>query len=251
MRIPQHPLFLRLMTISAVSLLLCVSQPRAEDPEVAALQQIIVSLEKSLDARIGVMILDGGTEWQWGHRQDERFLMASTFKSVLCGAVLDHVTHTSATLEDTLPVIATDILNYAPVTRRHIGQSMTVGNLCFATLDQSDNTAANLLIGWIGGSFRVKVFLRSLGDTVTRLDRIEPELNRFVPNDPRDTTSPAAMVATWKKMLMGAGLTKAAAGQLTTWMQAGGVTGKLIRAHAPANWMIAEILLKKSVFRLV
>ena len=35
--------------------------------------------------------------------------------------------------------------------------------------------------------------MRTLGDTVTRLDRIETELNEAAPGDPRDTTTPAAM----------------------------------------------------------
>jgi len=47
------------------------------------------------------------------------------------------------------------------------------------------------------------VFARSLGDTVTRLDRIETALNEALPGDPRDTMSPAAMVTNMRLLLVG------------------------------------------------
>jgi beta-lactamase class A len=80
---------------------------------------------------------------------------------------------------------------------------MTIGDLCFAALDMSDNTATNLLIDRIGGPEDVTAFLREIGDPISRLDRREPELNTFAPGDPRDTTTPEAMAATLETMLTG------------------------------------------------
>ena len=200
----------------------------------------ISRLEASLGGRIGILVRDSGSDWQWGHREDERFLMASTFKSVLCGAVLNRVAEGAFALGDPLNISAADILDYAPVTEAHVGGTMAMGDLCLAALDMSDNTAANLLIARLGGPQEVTSFLRGIGDQVTRLDRTEPDLNLFDPADPRDTTSPAAMTATWQAMLLGDALSPAARAQLTSWMSQGGVTGELIRASTPEGWQVAD-----------
>jgi beta-lactamase class A len=63
--------------------------------------------------------------------------------------------------------------------------------LCEGAIEQSDNTAGNLLLNAFGGPAGLTNFMRTLGDRVTRLDRIEPELNSAIPGDERDTT-PAA-----------------------------------------------------------
>ncbi|MCF3932027.1 class A beta-lactamase [Acuticoccus sp. M5D2P5] len=226
----------------AAGLALCVLLPTAAlatDAE-DRLAETIAALEAKHDARIGVLVRDGASNWEWGHREDERFLMASTFKSVLCGAVLDRVDRGALTLDEPIAVRETDMVAYAPVTEKHVGGTMTVGALCLATLDMSDNPAANLLIERLGGPQEVTAYLRAIGDDVTRLDRLEPDLNIFAPGDPRDTTSPAAMLSTWDAMLRGDALAPASRERLTTWMSHGGVTGKLIRAHTPEGWTVSD-----------
>ncbi len=204
------------------------------------LADTIHDLEVELDARIGVLIRDSATDWEWGVRQDERFLMASTFKSVLCGAVLNRVDEGTLALDEQIEINGRDIIEYAPVAEEHVGGALTIGELCYATLDLSDNTAANLLLERLGGPGAVTAFLRSIGDPVTRLDRIEPELNLFSPGDPRDTTSPAAILTTWEAMLTGDALSPNSRGQLTDWMSDGGVTGGLLRASTPEGWLVVD-----------
>lgn len=211
----------------------------AQSPE-DRLSETIATLESDLDARIGVVVSEPASSWTWGHREDERFLMASTFKSLLCGAVLEQADAGLLTLDETIPIVPEAILEYAPVTEQKVGTSMSIGDLCLATLDISDNTAANLLLDRIGGTAEVTAFVQRLGDTVTRLDRGEPDLNIFAPGDPRDTTSPSAMVQTWQAMLLGSALSPAARQQLTDWMSLGGVTGALIRASTPSDWAVTD-----------
>src|SRR5438477_4752286 len=57
---------------------------------------------------------------------------------------------------------------------------MTLGALCAAAIEQSDNTAGNLLLDTIGGPVGLTNFARSIGDEMTRLDRKEPELNSAI-----------------------------------------------------------------------
>ena len=73
-----------------------------------------------------------------------------------------------------------------------------------AAVTVSDNTAANLLLPKVGGPVGFTAFVGSLGDGVTRLDRNEPTLNTNYPGDPRDTTSPRAMVGLMRQVFSGA-----------------------------------------------
>jgi beta-lactamase class A len=227
-------------TLSRLLLSLLLASPVLADPTEQALTETIATMESDLQARIGIQILDTADGWTWGHRQDERFLMASTFKSVLCGAVLQAADQGHLSLTEPVAIRADQIHGHAPVTEAHVGGQLPVADLCLATLDLSDNGAANLLIDRLGGPSEVTAFLRGIGDPVTRLDRKEPDLNLFAPGDPRDTTSPAAMVATWQALLLGDALTPASRGLLNDWMSFGGVTGDFFRASAPAGWRIAD-----------
>jgi beta-lactamase class A len=71
------------------------------------------------------------------------------------------------------------------LTKEHVDAGfMTVDGLCAAAIVWSDNTAARTArrsIGWTR-------YVRSLGDTISRLDRTEPDLNTAIAGDPRTTT---------------------------------------------------------------
>lgn len=219
--------------------LLIASTASAEDPEVR-LFETVDRIEQSLGARVGLVVRDSGSDWSLSHRADERFLMASTFKAMLCGAVLHRADAGALDLDERLEIEPEDVLAYAPVTETMVGGTMSVGELCLAALDMSDNTATNLLIDRLGGPQTVTAFLRGIGDPVSRLDRREPELNTFTPGDPRDTTTPAAMASTLETMLERDALSPKSRAQLVDWMSHGGVTGALIRASTPEGWLVAD-----------
>jgi beta-lactamase class A len=227
-----------MVAVSALGLL-AASEALATDTE-ARLLETVERIEHSLDARVGLFVRDTGSDWSISHRADERFLMTSTFKSVLCGAVLQEADMGSLDLNERIEIGAEDILSYAPVAESKVGDTMTVRELCFAALDMSDNTATNLLIDRLGGPEAVTAFLRRIGDPISRLDRREPDVNTFSPGDPRDTTTPTAMVSTLETMLMGDALTPQSRMQLVEWMSKGGVTGALIRASTPSGWLVAD-----------
>ena len=89
-----------------------------------------------------------------------------------------------------------DLLEYAPTARQNLARnakaSMSVADMC-AAIGSSATRLANLLLVRVGGPPALTAFRRSTGDTVTRLDHKEPELNRSPPGDPNDTTTPLAM----------------------------------------------------------
>ncbi len=157
--------------------------------------------------------------------------MMSTFKVLLCGAVLSRVAGQEQ-LGRRIHYSQNDLVEYSPVTEKHLTDGMTVRELCSAAITMSDNTAANLLTT-IGGPKELTAFC-NMGDHVTRLDRWEPELNEAIPNDERDTTMPAAMATTLRKLLTGELLTLASRQQLIDWMEADKVAGPL----GPSGWLV-------------
>ena len=211
----------------------------AETP-LQPLADTAAGIEDRFDARVGLVLANTGTGESWTHRADERFLMTSTAKVPLCGAVLARADEGTLSLTEELPITDADILSYAPVTETRDGDSMSIADLCLATVDMSDNTAANLLIDRLGGPQAVTQFLRDSGDPVSRLDRHEPELNTFALGDERDTSTPAAMADMLRNLLLGDVLTPASRDQLADWMVRGGVTGALLRRDAPADWIIYD-----------
>ncbi|WP_158971216.1 class A beta-lactamase [Chachezhania sediminis] len=205
-----------------------------------ALSDTVEQVEQTLGARVGLALVDTGSGRSWFHRGDERFLMNSTVKVPVCGAVLALDDAGVLDLSESLPVVQEEILSYAPVTKTRVGQQMTLAELCLAAIDISDNTAANMLIDRVGGPQAVTAFFRAAGDQASRLDRREPELNSFRAGNPQDTTTPAAMSGTLRALLFGEVLSPAAREQLAEWMSQGGVTRNLLRADAPASWQILD-----------
>ena len=210
------------------------ARPPAPPPGIAA-------LEAELGGRIGLMALDTGTGTRLAHRADERFSMASTFKWTLAAFVLARVDKGELDPDEPVRYGPADLLSYAPIAKAHLAEgALSVGALAAAAVEWSDNTAANLLLNLCGGPDALTRFLRSVGDQVTRLDRMELTLNSNLPRDPRDTTSPAAMVATMRTLLLGDVLSPASRARLIGWLK-GCETGKeRLRAGLPQDWTAGD-----------
>jgi len=191
--------------------------------------------EQTLGARVGVAVIDTRDNKTWSYKGDERFPMASTFKTLACAALLD--SGKQGKLET---ISKKDLEPYSPVTKELVGQTVPASELCAATLRTSDNTAGNKVLDAVGGPKRVTDFLRRIGDDFTRLDRREPDVNEGKPGDERDTTTPAAMAATMQKLVLGDALGKANRKILKDWLIADEVGGPLVRAGIPHDWKVAD-----------
>ena len=205
----------------------------------------MAALQQRLGGRIGVSALTGS-----GDNKDsgslslsstERFAHCSTFKWLLATQILHQVDQGKVTLDKPIAYAKADLLDYAPVTTKNLARGhMTLGELCAAAVELSDNTAANLLLAQAGGPAGLTAFARGLGDSVTRFDRTEPDLNSNLANDPRDTTTPLAMAGLLRTVYTGSVLKADSLAQLKTWM-VGCQTGlKQIRAGVPAGWTVAD-----------
>lgn len=198
----------------------------------------LAELERQTGARIGLAALNTGNGRSLRWRQDERFLMCSSFKLSLAAAVLAKAGRGEEELDRLVTYGKDELLAVSPATTRNLATGMTVEALCEAAVIYSDNTAANLLMRIVGGSAGVTAFWRGLGDGTSRLDRIEPALN--LPDGDKDTTTPAAMLATLQRLTLGPGLLPAAREKLTGWMLRNTTGELMLRAGLPKDWRIGD-----------
>jgi beta-lactamase class A len=210
-------------------------------PSAPRFAEDMAQLEAKSGGRLGVAVIDSKDGALSQHRGEELFPMCSTFKVLASAAVLKSAGADLAGLQRRLRFEKSDLVEYSPVTGEHTGgDGMTLAELCEAAITRSDNTAGNQLLKNIGGPEGLTSFARSLGDEVTRLDRIETELNEANPGDVRDTTSPNAMAANLRKLLLGDALLPAARDQLAAWMAANKTGDTRLRAGLPQNWRVGD-----------
>lgn len=208
--------------------------------DAAGAQAQLVRLEAGLGGRLGVFAIDTANGATLGHRADERFAMASSFKAILAAAVLARSLQTEGLLQRVVRYTERDLITHSPITARHVAQGMTVADLCAATVQYSDNAAANLLLDVLGGPAAVTAFTRSIGDTQFRLDRTEPALNSAQAGDPRDTTTPQAMAHTLRKLVLADALPAPQRTQFTNWLLGNTTGAARIRAGVPAGWAVGD-----------
>ena len=145
-------------------------------------QTSLQTIEKNTNGRIGVAAINLANGSVLLHRERERFAMCSTFKWLLGAVVLQKAEQGTEQLNRKITWTADDLVFYSPITKPLVEKSNTrmatlsVGELCHATLSTSDNTAANLLLNTMGGPAGLTQAVRDFGDRTTRLDRYEPQL---------------------------------------------------------------------------
>lgn len=200
------------------------------------------SIEQRLSARIGVYAENLRTGQAFEHRPDERFAMCSTFKASLAALCLSRSDQGQLDLDEQLAFEGTEILPTSPVTQNNLAAgSMSISDLCQAIVEYSDNTAANLLLTHIGGPAAMTQFFRDIGDTTSRLDRIELALNSNTEGDERDTTSPRAMARTLSQLTMSANvMLDQSRARLIQWMRNEQNGQNRIRAAVPRDWTVGN-----------
>src|SRR5690606_37655991 len=213
------------------------SPPETPDPIAGRL----AALERQAGGRLGALFLDAASGRVTGHRADERFALCSTVKWPLAAVILKAVDAVTVSLEQPIRFGKSDLLSNSPRTRENLAKgSMSVAELLEAAITVSDNAAANLLLPLVGGPEAVTRQFRAWGDPVTRLDRPEPMLNLVGEGEVRDTTTPAAMAALLRTILLGDVLSHASRKRLTDWGTATTTGPKRLRAGLPASWRLGH-----------
>lgn len=214
------------------------TQPTATSSPAPDLSNRFAEIERRYRGRVGVYVPASGTAAAIAYRADERFAICSTFKAPLVAAVLHQ--YPLAYLDQRVTFTKADITSPSPIAEQHVDTGMTVGELCDAAIRYSDNAAANLLLNRIGGPAGLTAYLRSLGDSTSRLDQAEPELNGNPPNDERDTTTPRAIAGVFQQLVLGDALPQDKRTLLIDWMARNTTGGKRIRAAFAADWKVSD-----------
>ena len=221
----------------ASTLVACTLRPK----RIAHSDQDLAEIEEHIGGRLGVYALATDSGVTMSYRENELFALCSTFKWALVAYVLQKVDEHQLTLEQEIGYSTADLLEYAPITRKNVGQGrMTVRELSEAAVTVSDNTAANLLLRCAGGPSALTRFFRSHGDSVTRLDRNEPTLNANTRGDTRDTTSPKAMANLMRAVLTTTVLSPGSQKLLLGWMVASQTGMQRVRAGLPSTWKAGD-----------
>jgi beta-lactamase class A len=226
-------LITRRLLVSSLPLL---AAPALAADRFAPLRRAIPGIERAAGGPIGLALIDTATGARFMHRADQRFPLCSTFKLLLAARLLHGAQTGLWAMADRLAITRADMLNNAPFSQTRIGGSASLLEMAEAMVVLSDNPAANLALARVGGPAAMTAWLRSIGDRITRIDRNEPEMNNEVPGDPRDTTTPATMLATCRRLLTAGPLNAANRAQLLAWMAASRTADTMIRAALPPGW---------------
>jgi len=222
----------------------------------------------------GLMNLDSGEHWTLNG--DRRFPMQSVFKAPLGAAVLAEVDARRLDLAETITISDVDLSPFhSPVADAFpVRRDYTAGDLLNATVIDSDNTAADVLMARIGGPGAVTAWLQSKRIGEIRIDRYERELAAaafgtapFRPEwkgptfgvaiqavppdrrlaamraylaDPRDTATPRGMLDFLSRLDAGELLSPAATQRLIRMMIATTRGNDRIKAGLPQGWVYAH-----------
>lgn len=232
------------MTTRRELIALACAAALAAPAQAASAARELKAIHKRVGGRLGVHVLDSQSGKRFGIDENSRYAMASTFKLPLAAALLWQVDRGAFGLERTLAVSKADVLFHSPAVEAKLAAgatAMSIRELCAAIVIQSDNAAANVLLAGIGGPAALTTFLReSVGDTVTRLDRNELELNSNVAGDPRDTTTPRAMCDSMLRLFTQNVLSLSSRALLIEWMSASRTGMDRVRAGIPRGWVAGD-----------
>lgn len=200
----------------------------------------LARLEQQYDATVGVVATDTRTGRSVTYNGDRRFGYASTIKVFAAaeflrsvhGAARDEVAHWTAA--------DTAAAGHSPVAAEHLADGLSSAQLAEAAVRESDNTALNLVLERIGGPSALGAALADLGDDTTQVAHDEPALNTIEPGSTEDTTTPAAFTADLTKVLDGSTPGTADTALLVDWMSGNATGDTLIRAGAPAGWVVVD-----------
>ncbi|MDM5196594.1 class A beta-lactamase [Fictibacillus enclensis] len=213
------------------------AQPKQKNQK-TSITDDFAKLEKKFDSRLGVYALDTGTNKTVTYRSDERFAYASTHKALAVGALLQQ--KSIEDLNQRITYTRDDLVNFNPITEKHVETGMTLKELCDASIRYSDNTAENLILKQLGGPSGLKKSLNEIGDNVTNPERFEPELNEVKPGEKHDTSTPRALATSLQALAIGDALPTEKRTILTNWLKRNTTGDTLIRAGVPKSWVVAD-----------
>ena len=213
------------------------------------LEEYVARLADGTQGRIGVAALDLKTGEQVSILGNQRFPMASTSKIAIVATFLDGVDKGRWTLDDAFPKMVSlpSKKLSSPAAPTRPGEVLPARTLIEQALIHSNNQATDGLLAAVGGPRAVNEWVRragiqgfSLDRDIATLVRDETEFDPSLYIDPRDSTTPLAMVQLLKGLNEGRWLSPASRNFLIATM-ARCETGKnRIKGQMPADVLVAH-----------
>lgn len=217
-----------------------ISTPAFCAEQGSSVQARLAQLEASTGGRLGIAAIDMGNNQRIQYRANEYFPMGCTSKVIGVAAILKKSMMDNQLLQEKVKYNKSDLTNWTPITEKHLEDGMTIASLCAAAISYSDNTAMNLLTKKLGGPAGLNAFARSINDKHFKLDHGWPEEALASPASGEDTTTPAAMEESLRKLVFGNVLAAPQREMLVSWLK-NNVTGDArIRAGVPKDWIVGD-----------
>lgn len=207
--------------------------------KLTSIHKDLAGLEAASGGHIGVFVINTANNTHLEYRAKEHFPLQSTFKIMGVATILKKSMSDSYLLQQKVTYTKQDLVDWSPITEKHLASGMSISELCAATIMYSDNTAINLLMKKLGGPSAVTTFARSIGDDTFQLDNWEPELNSN-PSDLHDTSTPEAMGNSLRHLALGNALASPQREQLLSWLKANTTGDSRIRAGVPKGWIVGD-----------
>lgn len=231
--------FILLMVISGCFFSTCISS--LGDTPQTSVQKKLAALEASANGRIGISAFNTANNMRLEYRAEERFPMGCTSKVMGVAAILKKSMTDNQLLQQKVTYKKEDLLSWAPITKKHVTDGMTISQLCAAAITVSDNTAMNLLVKKLGGLKAVNAFARSIGDNTFRLDNWWPkEAMSGGAGNLYDSSTPNAMEKSLQQLVLGDVLARSQRQQLQTWLIDDIIGKARIRAGVPKGWTVGD-----------
>lgn len=201
------------------------------------------NIESNTNGRLGIFAVNTENGHTIRYRAEEIFPTRCTSKIIGVAAVLKKSMSDPALLSQRITYSEKDLDlgQWNPITDKHLSDGMSVQELCSAAISFSDNTAMNLLLKKIGGIQGMNDFARSIGDTLFRQDNDWPaEAYSGGKGNLKDTSTPQAMVESFRKITIGGILDRPQRDLFTTWLINTQTGLARIRSGIPNGWIIGD-----------
>lgn len=205
----------------------------------ASIESRLSKLELKLDTKIGVYALNTANNKAISYRANVHFPVQSTFKVIAVAALLKQSEQKQGLLSKEILIKREDLLSWAPICKKHLGQTMTLEQLAEAAIRYSDNTATNIIINELGGLKAITEFAQSISNHSFKLSHYEEKLNSN-PAAEIDSSTPKDMAISLKKLLTEEILSSENRSKLFLWLKNNTTGDNKIRAGVPANWLVAD-----------
>lgn len=162
------------------------------------------------EGRVGAAVALLGTDETVALKRDERFPMQSVFKLPLAMTVLNAVDRGALRLDQAVRVTQADFVSdrqHSPIRDRNPdGVTLSVADLLRAAASGSDGTAADVLLGLVGGPDAVTAFMRELGVDGVTVAVTEKEMGRDPEAQYRSWATPEGAISVLRALDEGHGL---------------------------------------------